>query len=106
VRNILDFPGQFDPPARQVTLDRNYRSTQPILAAANAVIAQARSALQGPLERPDLRRPPRLVTVRDEADQAACVVEQVLARREEGLTLKPRRCCSAPPTTAPASRSS
>jgi DNA helicase-2/ATP-dependent DNA helicase PcrA len=42
VRNILDFPGQFDPPARQVTLDRNYRSTQPILAAANAVIAQAR----------------------------------------------------------------
>ncbi|MEX3825261.1 UvrD-helicase domain-containing protein, partial [Paraburkholderia sp. BR14262] len=41
VRNILDFPAQFDPPARQVTLERNYRSTAPILAASNAVIDAA-----------------------------------------------------------------
>src|SRR6478672_2213886 len=41
VRNILDFPGQFSPPAKIVTLDRNYRSTEPILAAANAVIGLA-----------------------------------------------------------------
>ena len=33
VRNILDFPGHFKPPARVVTLEQNYRSTQPILAA-------------------------------------------------------------------------
>ena len=38
VRNILDFPGHFSPHAEVVTLDQNYRSTQPILAAANAVI--------------------------------------------------------------------
>jgi len=38
VRNILDFPKHFTPPACIITLDRNYRSTQPILAAANAVI--------------------------------------------------------------------
>ncbi|MGO8656923.1 UvrD-helicase domain-containing protein, partial [Rhizobium ruizarguesonis] len=38
VRNILDFPAAFSPAANIVTLDRNYRSTQPILAAANAVI--------------------------------------------------------------------
>ena len=38
VRNILDFPNHFSPPAEIVTLDQNYRSTQPILAAANAVI--------------------------------------------------------------------
>ncbi|CAI9119194.1 ATP-dependent helicase [Brytella acorum] len=34
VRNILDFPGHFDPPARIVTLDRNYRSTRPIVPTA------------------------------------------------------------------------
>src|SRR5690606_11368392 len=41
VRNIVDVPAHFDPPAQRVTLERNYRSTQPSLAAANAVIAQA-----------------------------------------------------------------
>ena len=44
VRNILDFPGHFSPPAAIATLERNYRSTQPILAAANAVIEQCRGA--------------------------------------------------------------
>ncbi len=41
VRNILDFPAQFPAPAEVVTLDRNYRSTDAILAAANAVIGEA-----------------------------------------------------------------
>src|SRR5262249_4066944 len=44
VRNILDFPGLFSPSATIVTLDQNYRSTQPLLAAANAVIALSASA--------------------------------------------------------------
>ncbi|HJW03064.1 MAG TPA: ATP-dependent helicase [Azospira sp.] len=89
VRNILDFPSQFPLPAYQVTLDRNYRSTQPILAAANAVIAQARERFTKDLwsERNATQRP-RLVTVRDDADQAAFIVEQVLARREAGIKLK------------------
>ncbi len=39
VRNILDFPKRC--PAQVVTLEQNYRSTQPILDAANAVIALA-----------------------------------------------------------------
>jgi DNA helicase-2/ATP-dependent DNA helicase PcrA len=42
VRNILDFPQHFAPPAQVLTLDRNYRSTQPILDAANRVIALAK----------------------------------------------------------------
>ncbi|HQX07376.1 MAG TPA: ATP-dependent helicase, partial [Zoogloea sp.] len=62
---------------------------QPILAAANAVIDQARERYCKNLwtDRVSAARP-RLVSIRDEADQAACVVEQVLARREEGLKLK------------------
>ena len=89
VRNILDFPDPFDPPAQVVTLDRNYRSTQPILDAANAVIALASERYTKDLwtERVSSQRP-RLVAVRDDADQANYVVEQVLARREAGVRLK------------------
>jgi DNA helicase-2/ATP-dependent DNA helicase PcrA len=41
VGNILSFPTQYDPPAKVVTIEQNYRSTTPILDAANAVIALA-----------------------------------------------------------------
>ena len=42
VRNILDFPDQFSPPANIIMLDRNYRSSQTILAAANGGIGLAK----------------------------------------------------------------
>jgi DNA helicase-2/ATP-dependent DNA helicase PcrA len=89
VRNILDFPAAFDPPAQVVTLEQNYRSTKPILEAANAVIAMAAERFTKNLwsERESAQRP-RLVAVKDDADQAAFVVDTVLARREEGLKLK------------------
>ncbi|CCE12082.1 putative ATP-dependent DNA helicase [Bradyrhizobium sp. STM 3843] len=89
VRNILDFPDQFSPRAEIVTLDRNYRSTQPILSAANGVIGLARERFTKNLwtDRAASRKP-LLVTVSDEANQARYVVEQVLARREEGVALK------------------
>ncbi|MFB2607072.1 ATP-dependent helicase, partial [Rhizobium phaseoli] len=89
VRNILDFPAAFSPPANIVTLDRNYRSTQPILTAANAVIDLASERFTKNLwtERQSSERP-RLVTVRDEADQARYVADKVLDNREEGLKLK------------------
>jgi DNA helicase-2/ATP-dependent DNA helicase PcrA len=72
-----------------VTLERNYRSTQAILDASNAVIGLARERFTKNLwtERIASARP-RLVTVRDEADQARCVAEHVLDRREQGMTLK------------------
>ena len=90
IRNILDFPQEFSPkPADVITLDRNYRSTQPILAAANGVIELARERYTKNLwtDRASEQRP-MLVTVKDEIDQAAYIVEQVLANREIGLTLK------------------
>jgi DNA helicase-2/ATP-dependent DNA helicase PcrA len=89
VRNILDFPSQFAPPARVVTLEQNYRSVQAILAAANGVIdlASERYCKELWSARTGGARP-QLVSVRDEADQAAFVVEQVLAQREAGVALK------------------
>ncbi|HUO54123.1 MAG TPA: ATP-dependent helicase [Rhodoblastus sp.] len=89
VRNILDFPQNFSPPARIVTLERNYRSTQTILAAANGVIAGAKERFTKNLWTDRASgRPPALVVVRDEADQAHFIVEQVLEARESGEKLK------------------
>jgi len=89
VRNILDFPKEFSPPAEVITLDRNYRSTQPILAAANSVIGLAKERFTKDLwsDREGSERP-RLVTVRDEADQARFVAGEVLENRETGMRLK------------------
>jgi DNA helicase-2/ATP-dependent DNA helicase PcrA len=89
VRNILDFPGHFSPEARIVTLDQNYRSTQPILAAANGVIELAKERFTKNLwcDRTGGERP-FLVTVSDEMSQARYVVERVLENRETGSKLK------------------
>jgi DNA helicase-2/ATP-dependent DNA helicase PcrA len=89
IRNILDFPAAFTPAANVVTLDRNYRSTQPILAAANAVIDLASERFTKNLrtERQSAERP-RLVTVRDETDQARYIADMVLENREGGVRLK------------------
>lgn len=89
VRNILDFPAHFTPPAQIVTLEQNYRSTQAILAAANGVIGLATERYSKELWSSRASAEcPQIVTVRDETDQAAFVVEEVLARREMGIWLK------------------
>lgn len=89
VRNILDFPAMFDPPATTMTLDVNYRSAQAILDASNAVMSHAAerftknlTGVRGAGERP------LLVTVKDETDQARYVADDVLACREQGMPLK------------------
>jgi DNA helicase II / ATP-dependent DNA helicase PcrA len=89
VRNILDFPGHFSPRADVVTLEQNYRSTQPILAAANAVIELAEERFTKNLwsARKSAERP-QLVSVRDEAEQALYIVEKILENREQGIALK------------------
>lgn len=89
VRNILDFPHQFAQPARVVTLERNYRSTQPILQASNAVIAAARERHAKNLFTDKASsQQAQLVLVPDEAQQARWVADQVLRQREAGSTLK------------------
>ncbi|TGV27597.1 ATP-dependent helicase [Mesorhizobium sp. M4B.F.Ca.ET.143.01.1.1] len=89
VRNILDFPTQFARAAAIVTLERNYRSTETILAAANAVIGEAAERFTKNLwsERRSSEKP-LLVTVRDEAEQASYACHAILAEREAGTALK------------------
>ena len=88
VRNILEFPAQYAPAARVLALERNYRSTPGILAASNAVIALApeRHAKTLWTDRPAAGAP-RLVSVDDEAAQAAWVADEVLRQREAGVKL-------------------
>jgi DNA helicase-2/ATP-dependent DNA helicase PcrA len=89
VRNILDFPAQFSPPARVVTLEENYRSTEPILAASNAVISLARERFTKNLRsRRTADAKPQLVTVADDMGQVGFIVESVLRQREDGTPLK------------------
>ncbi len=89
VRNILDFASQFEPAAAVLTLQRNYRSSQPILQACNAVIAEARERFAKTLwSDRTAGTAPQLVSLGDEADQAAWVADQVLLQREGGLALK------------------
>ena len=89
VRNILDFPKAFTPPAHIVTLEQNYRSTQPILTASNAVIGLARERFTKDLvtERTGGARP-ALVSVADDIAQVTCIVTEILAQREAGTPLK------------------
>lgn len=89
VRNILDFPAAFAPPAEIITLDQNYRSTSAILMAANAVIDLAAERFTKNLWTDRATgSAPQLVHVRDEADQARFIAEKVLENREGGGSLK------------------
>ncbi len=89
VRNILEFPSAYTPAARVVTLEQNYRSTAAILNASNAVIDRAVERFTKNLRTARAAGAlPRLVDVRDEAEQAHYVCDEILAAREEGLELK------------------
>jgi DNA helicase-2/ATP-dependent DNA helicase PcrA len=86
-RNIMDFPKLF-PGARVITLDQNYRSTQPILDLANAIINRAAERYTKNLftVRGDGQRP-ALVQAFDEPEQSRFVGQRVLELREEGVPL-------------------
>ena len=88
VRNILDFPKHY-PDATIVTLEQNYRSTQPILEATNRVIGLARERYTKNLwsERAEGERPV-LVNCEDDADQAEYVIRRILEHREAGVDLR------------------
>jgi len=88
VRHILDFPGLF-PGARSTILSENYRSTQPVLDLANAVLEASEESYDKHLRAFDGGQGPKpwLVDVADEHDQAEGVVRAILGLREEGFDL-------------------
>ncbi|HZE61087.1 MAG TPA: ATP-dependent helicase [Burkholderiales bacterium] len=80
VENIRSFASRFS--AATIDLEENYRSTQPILDAANALIGKRLRSIKGSGKKP------RYVTVADDAAQANYVVTQVLQNREKAIALK------------------
>lgn len=97
IRNILDFEEHF-PEAVTIKLEQNYRSTKPILDAANAVIGNNTR-----------RKPKALWTARKEGKKCVCGSSTALTRRrnisrrmwpaECGSRMpdtRTARCCSAP----------
>ena len=87
-RNILDFPRQF-PGATLITLEQNYRSTQPILALSNIVISRAEERFTKELyTKREGGEQPWLVTAKDEAQQTRFVVDRVLQLHEAGVPLR------------------
>jgi DNA helicase-2/ATP-dependent DNA helicase PcrA len=87
VRNILDFPERFG--ADLVKLEQNHRSTPPLLAATNAVMAEAAERHPKTLwsARTGVTRP-ELVTCHDEQAQSAAVCERLLLLYDRGIPLR------------------
>src|SRR5881397_4031090 len=86
-RNIMDFPALFSG-THLIKLEENYRSTQPILDLANAIIDRAAEKHTKVLR---TRRaegpPPLLVQCGDESAQSRFVCQRILELREEGVPL-------------------
>jgi DNA helicase-2/ATP-dependent DNA helicase PcrA len=87
-RHILEFTADF-PGASVAALERNYRSSQPILNTANALGAQASRSFATRLRTArDGGARPQLVFCRDDCAQAAEVCTRVLEARERGMELR------------------
>jgi DNA helicase-2/ATP-dependent DNA helicase PcrA len=86
-RNIMDFPKDF-PGARIISLEENYRSTQPILNFTNEIIARAAEKYEKRLftskQEGDT---PVLVQAESEQMQSRFVCQKILELREEGVPL-------------------
>ncbi|MCA9193180.1 MAG: ATP-dependent helicase, partial [Planctomycetales bacterium] len=87
IRNILDFPEQFRD-TKLLKLTQNYRSTQPLLAASNAVISAAKERFDKQLwSQRQSDELPVLASLDDESEQASWVVDQIEEQRQAGISL-------------------
>lgn len=86
-RNIMDFPQQF-PGTRIISLEENYRSTQPILSLTNEIISRAKEKYEKKLFTRRLHGDtPLLVQAESEPAQSRFACQKILELREEGVPL-------------------
>ncbi|MBR9978497.1 MAG: ATP-dependent helicase [Bacteroidetes bacterium] len=87
-RNIMDFPKEFEH-CRIITLEENYRSTQPILDFTNEIICMAAEKygkqLHSSMQEGMM---PALISMEGEETQSRFIAQQVLELREEGVALR------------------
>jgi DNA helicase-2/ATP-dependent DNA helicase PcrA len=89
VENILGFADRFKPKADIVVLSQNYRSAQPILDGANALMSEgARQHRKTLLGMRQGGQKPTYVSLEDAQSQAEYIVNRILAQREIGGSLK------------------
>ena len=87
-KNIMDFPKIFKG-AKIITLEENYRSTQPILNMTNEVIRFSEEKFEKNLyTKKQGGKLPVFVDAEDENSQSKYIVDKVLELREEGIELK------------------
>ncbi len=87
-RNMLEFPKLF-PAAQIIKLEENFRSTQPILDVANAIIADVKESYKKRLySRIEGGQPPVVVSARDENEQSRFVAQRIAELRDEGVPLR------------------
>lgn len=86
-KNIMDFPNIF-PGTKIVTIEENYRSTQPILNLTNEIIRFAAEKYSKKL-RTEIKggRKPLFIEAKDENDQSRYICGRILDLREEGVRL-------------------
>jgi DNA helicase-2/ATP-dependent DNA helicase PcrA len=82
---MLEFPKLF-PAAQIIKLEENFRSTQPILDVANAIIADVKESYKKRLfSRVEGGQLPMVVSARDENEQSRFVAQRIDELREEGV---------------------
>ncbi|MBU0566535.1 ATP-dependent helicase, partial [bacterium] len=86
-RNIMDFPKIFSR-AKIITLEQNYRSTQPILNLTNEIIRYAKEKYSKTLfTEKEGDQKPLFIQIPNENYQSRFIVRKVLELREEGKPL-------------------
>ncbi|MBI3008084.1 MAG: ATP-dependent helicase [Candidatus Omnitrophica bacterium] len=86
-KNIMDFPKIFTD-AKVITLEENYRSTQPILSMTNEAIRFAEEKFEKNLyTKKQGGKSPVFVDATDENSQSEYIVNKILELRESGVEL-------------------